>query len=139
MNAFDRLINPAWPNPTDGPAQRARAIARMYRTHLRAQNTRLCDQADEVAAEFGETWMLEREQLVEPEQEVTTAEAAELVHVQPHTIRQWATAKHPEDQSKTLLPRFGRRGKETLYLAGAVLEAALAVRRAQQKRTQSLH
>ncbi|MCX5066637.1 hypothetical protein OOJ91_12185 [Micromonospora lupini] len=127
---YDRQANPRWPNHLDNPTHRARAVARMYRAHLRAARPDLCDQADGTARRFGETWPLEREELIEPEQELTTAEAAALVNVPPATIRKWACLDHPERPGEKLLPRFKKRGRETVYLAGKVLEAVAVLRRA---------
>lgn len=125
---YDKQTNPRWPSYLDNPTVRARAVARMYRAHLRAVRPDLADQADATAAGFGETWPLEREEVIEPDRELTTAEAAALVNVPPATIRKWACANHPDHDGK-LLPRFTRRGRETVYLAGRVLEAAALARR----------
>lgn len=127
---FDRQErrNP-WPNPVDQPVDRARRIAGMYRAHLKALAPAACAQADEVAVSFGETWMLDKPDIVEPKQELTTAEAAELVRVPVERIRKWACADHPEKPGEPLLPRFKRRGRERTYLAENVLAAAAAMRR----------
>ncbi|MFY1595474.1 hypothetical protein [Micromonospora sp. WMMD737] len=126
---YDKQTNPRWPNYLDNPTHRARAIARMYRAHLRAARPDLCDQADATAASFGETWPLDREDVIEPDRELTTAEAAELVNVTPLMIRKWACANHPDDPTRKVLPRFDKRGRETIYLAGQVLEAVAVMRR----------
>ncbi|MFJ1539309.1 hypothetical protein ACIODS_12270 [Micromonospora chalcea] len=126
---YDKQTNPRWPNWLDNPTQRARTVARMYRAHLRAARPDLCDQADETASQFGETWMLEREEPIDPDRELTTAEAAALVNVPPQRIREWACLNRRDDPNRKVLPRFGKRGRETLYLAGQVLEAAALVRR----------
>lgn len=118
-----------WPNPLDTPVDRARRVAGMYRTRLRALSVLACDEADQVAASFGETWMLDKPQIVQPDQELTTAEAAELVRVTPKRIREWACATHPENPGEPLLPRFKMRGRERTYLAVHVLAAAAAMRR----------
>jgi hypothetical protein len=120
-----------WPNNVDTPLDRARKIAGMYRARLRALDTAACDDCDDTAAGFGETWMLERPDLVDPDRELTTAEAAELVNVPVQRIRKWACADHPERTGEALLPRFKMRGKERTYLAGSVLEAAATMRRRQ--------
>lgn len=134
----DRRVNPdldrqdrrnPWPNPVDTPLDRARKIAGMYRAHLRAAAPALCAQADEVAVSFGETWMIEKPDIVDPDAELTTAEAADLVRVSVRRIRDWAQAEHPEKPSEPLLPRFKMRGRERTYLAVNVLAAAAAMRR----------
>jgi len=119
-----------WPHPTDTAVDRARKVALMYRARLRALSTDACDQCDTTATSFGETWMLDSERIINPDRELTTAEAADLVQVAPKTIRNWACAEHPEQPGEKLLPRFKMRGRERLYLAGKVLEAAAAVHRA---------
>jgi hypothetical protein len=135
----DRQIrrNP-WPNPVDTPLDRARKIAGMYRSRLRALDTAACDVLDETAVSFGEDWMLERPDVVDPDRELTTSEAAELVHVHPDTVRKWACQPHPEHPDLPLLPRFKMRGRERTYLARHILEAAAAVRRAQHTRARML-
>jgi hypothetical protein len=127
-----------WPNPVDTALDRARKIAGMYRTRLRALDVGACDQLDDTAVSFGEDWMLEKPEIVDPGRELTTAQAAELVHVHPDTIRKWACAQHPTERDKPLLPRFKKRGRERTYLAGKVLEAAAVVRRAQHARARNL-
>lgn len=126
-----------WPFPLDSEMDRARKVAMMYRARLRALNPAACDEADATAASFGEDWMLTRPQIIEPDQELTTATAAELVNVHVDTIRKWACMRHPEHPDQPLLPRFGRRGKETTYLAERVLAAAVAMRRAQHARAKA--
>lgn len=124
---YDRQTNPRWPNPLDTPTLRARAVARMYRAHLRAARPDLCDQADQTAAGFGEDWMLERPEVIEPDRELTTAQAAALLNVPARTIRDWACLDRADGQGK-VLPRFAKRGRETVYLAGSVLAAAALIR-----------
>lgn len=124
-----------WPYPLDGEADRARKIALMYRAALGLANRAMRDECDATAAAYGETWMLDRPQIVDPESAVATAEAAALVRVDPQTIRRWACREHPERPGEPLLPRFKMRGRERTYLAVNVLAAAAAVRRAQHARS----
>lgn len=118
-----------WPWPVDTPLDRARKIAGMYRRHLATAAPGVCASVDAAAREFGETWMLETEDLVEPNREITTAEAAELVQVPVKRIREWACAEHPDKPGEPLLPRFKMRGRERTYLAQYVLAAAALMRR----------
>jgi hypothetical protein len=118
-----------WPWPIDTPLDRARKVAVMYRRHLRTAAPGVCASVDDTARQFGETWMLEKEDIVEPGQELTTAQAAELVRVPIRRIREWSCTTHPEDRTKPLLPRFKMRGRERTYLAEDVLAAAAAMRR----------
>lgn len=120
-----------WPNPVDTPLDRARRIAGMYRSRLRALDRDACDELDETAASFGEDWMLEKLDIIDPDAELTTNEAALLVRVPVRRIREWAQASHPEDRARPLLPRFKMRGRERTYLAAHVLAAAAAMRRYQ--------
>lgn len=116
----------AWPWPNDTALTRARRVTLSYRAALRLNNRALCDQLDETMTAFGETWVAEAEVAAEPDgmDAVTTAEAAELVHVPEHEIRRWATQPHPEDPGRMLLPRFRRRGRAMTYLVRDVVAAA---------------
>lgn len=118
-----------WPWPVDTPLDRARKVAGMYRQHLKTAAPALCAVVDDTARQFGETWLFDKPDIVDPHRELTTAEAAELVQVPIRRIREWACATHPEDRTKPLLPRFKMRGRERTYLAGQVLAAAAAMRR----------
>lgn len=126
-----------WPNPVDQPVDRARRIAGMYRARLKALAPAACAEADEVAVSFGETWMLDKPDVVDPDAELTTAEAADLVRVPIRRIRDWAQAIHPELPGMPLLPRFKMRGRERTYLAVHVLAAAAAMRRSRHARGDS--
>lgn len=118
-----------WPNPADTPLDRARRIAQMYRAHLHQQAPAMAAAVDATCAGFGETWMVEKPDIVDPDAELTTAQAAELVHVDVRRIRDWAQAEHPEKPGQPLLPRFKMRGRERTYLAIHVLAAASVMAR----------
>lgn len=119
-----------WPWPVDTELDRARKIARMYRHHLRTSSPGTCAVLDETARGWDQgDWLIEKEDVVDPNQALTTAEAAELVRVTPKRIREWACANHPEKPGEPLLPRFKMRGRERTYLAVNVLAAAAAMRR----------
>lgn len=124
-----------WPYPADSEADKLRRLVLMYRAALGTANPQMRDQCDQTAMSFGETWMLDRPHIVDPDQALTTAQAADLAQVQPHTIRQWACRDHPDQPGQPLLPRFKRVGRERTYLARDVLAAAAAVRRAQHARS----
>ncbi|HEY6116776.1 MAG TPA: hypothetical protein VI172_12535 [Candidatus Dormibacteraeota bacterium] len=118
-----------WPNPADTPLDRARRIAQMYRAHLNQHAPAMAAAVDNTCASYGETWMLEQSDIVDPDAALTTAQAAELVHVTPQRIRVWATTTHPEKPGQMLLPRFGMQGREQTYIAIHVLAAAACMRR----------
>lgn len=118
-----------WPWPVDTPLDRARKVAHMYRGRLKALAPAACAEADQLVRHYGETWLLDKERLVEPGQELTTVQAAELAQVPVKRIREWACATHPEKPGEPLLPRFKMRGRERTYLAEHVLAAAAAMRR----------
>lgn len=119
----------AWPNPVDTALDRARRIAGMYRAQLRLLDYDACNRLDDTAAAFGETWMLDKPNIIDPNAALTTLEAAELVNVPIERIRKWACADHPERKGEPLLPRFKMRGRERTYLAANVLAAAAAMSR----------
>ena len=132
---YDKQTNPRWPNPIDDPTQRARRIAGMYRALLNTARPDLCQQSDQTARDRGETWMLERQEVIEPHQELTATEAAQLVNVAPKTIHNWAYLDHPENPHQKLLPKFKKRGRERTYLAQDVLAAKAALLRARHADT----
>lgn len=107
----------------------ARAVAAMYRARLLEVAPHSCLAADILCRAAGETWLLEREDDIDPDTELTTAQAAELARVPIRRIREWAQASHPEDRSRPLLPRFKMRGRERTYLAQHVLDASAAMHR----------
>nr|WP_221374380.1 hypothetical protein [Actinoplanes polyasparticus] len=119
----------AWPNPVDTALDRARRVASMYRAHLRLLDPDACNRLDDTVAAFGETWMLDKPDIVDGDRELTTLEAAELINVPIRRIRDWAQATHPEDRNRPLLPRFKMRGRERTFLTQHVLEAAAAMAR----------
>jgi hypothetical protein len=115
-----------WPWPADTALTRAKKVAQAYRAALGANNRALRDRLDAVMLDYGQSWVLDLVVPVSDDglEEWTTAEAAEHVHETPHRIRTWATETDPDDPGRPLLPRFGRRGRETTYLARDVLAAA---------------
>jgi hypothetical protein len=126
---LDRQPRRVWPNPVDTPLDRARKVAGMYRARLRTVDLDACNDCDATATSFGETWMLEKPDVVDPYQDWTTSEAAEQVGVSQGTIRKWACWPHPTVPDRMWLPRFGQRNGERTYLAQHVLEAAALARK----------
>jgi len=125
----DQPTRNRWPWAVDTDLDRARRITMMYRGRLNLAAPEACAEADDLMRMYGETWMLDKLDIVDPDAELTTAQAAELVRVPPRRIRDWACLDHPEKPGEPLLPRFKMRGRERTYLAAAVLAAAAAVRR----------
>jgi hypothetical protein len=113
-----------WPWPGDTELAIARKIAIAYREHLRAMARDRCDALDDVMRHYGQTWMLAKPVLYDDTDQVTTAQAAELVSRRPQIIRKWATTPHPTRPGEMLLPRFGWDGRSRTYLAGDVRAAA---------------
>lgn len=134
---YDRQTNPHWPYALDDPKVRARKLAEMYRQRLAKLNPDAAADCDQTARQFGETWMLPHDTLIEPTQELTTEQAAELINVAPKTLRNWACLDHPENPHQKLLPRFKKRGREMTYLAQDVLAARAALLRTQHAGTGS--
>lgn len=127
-------VQPKWPYAGDSEVERARKVALMYRQHLRAQSVDICDQADRTAVAFGEAWAAPHIVAYEPEDAITTIQAAELVGVTSEMIRHWARLPHPDDSSLPLLPRARRRGREMTYRVMHVEAALEAYRRSQHAR-----
>jgi hypothetical protein len=115
---------PRWPFPGWTPLAISRHVAGVYREHLRVNNLALCGHVDEVMVGYGQLWIVPRPAIIHPGQAVTGDIAAELVSRPETTIRRWACQPHPDHPDRPLLPRYGRDGRRTTYLAADVLEAA---------------
>lgn len=113
------MATAAWPWPGDTALDRARRIANSLLALLPVDDRPLLVTQ---AHAFGETWLGESLLRWTPDDIVTTAEAAELVHMKPSTIRKW--------HSDGSLPNRGR-GR---YRVGDVLDCAAARR---QRRSQT--
>lgn len=125
-----RKRNP-WPYDGDTPLQRARRIALAYREHLKTANPEVCRALDDMAAQFGETWVLEHLVTTPPDALLTTAESAELAGVDVETIRQWRKRGYVgrDGQRRHLNPSSVNDQGWPLFLAAEVLEIAAATRR----------
>lgn len=121
--------NPRWPWPGEDDLDRARRIAHAYRQHLHTAAPQLCDALDEAIVAYGELWAVPATVVYEPEDAITTPQAAELVGVTSEMIRHWARLPHPDDPDRSLLPRFKRRGRYMTYLVAHVEAAVEAYRR----------
>jgi hypothetical protein len=113
-----------WPWAGDTELTRARKVAQAYRAALGANNRTLRDQLDATMVSHGQTWVLDLVATTAPDglDEMTTKEAAELVHVPPHRILAWASERGPD--GRPLLPKFGKRGRESTYLVRDIAAAA---------------
>lgn len=102
-----------WPWPDDTPCERARRIANSLLALLPDE-----EQARHIrtARRLGETWLGVELLRWTPTDVVTTAQAAELLHVGASTIRKW--------HSLGYLPNHGR-GR---YVVAMVLDCAAARR-----------
>ena len=122
----------------DTDLQRARGIARAYRTHLRAVNRQAADLVDDAARAAGEDWwLIEHEVTVERDDLISTAAAAQLANVSMATIRQWRKRGYLDRHGhhrRLALKRRDHRGWP-LFLAADILEVAAATRRKRQRRT----
>jgi hypothetical protein len=122
----------------DTDLQRARGIARAYRTHLRTANPPLAAALDDAVEAAGEGWWLvEHEVTVEPDDLVGTSAAAQLANVGQGTIRQWRKRGYLDRHGHHRRLEFKRRDHRgwPLFLASDILEIAAATRRRRQRRT----
>jgi hypothetical protein len=115
---------PRWPIPGESPLRIAQTMARAYRTALAGEDPLTAAALDARMVAFGQSWIVEPEQIYDPYDAITTTEAAKLVCVGTTTIRQWAITPHPYKPGSVLLPKFGDRGKQSTYLVIHVGEAA---------------
>jgi len=109
-------VTDPWPWPEDLPVDRARRVANsllgLIPTHERHIAIRK-------ARAVGETWLGAELLRFDTTDVITTAEAAELVHVGASTIRKWHSDGH-------LPNHLGRQGR---YVVALVLDCAAARRR----------
>lgn len=122
----------------DTALQRARSIARAYRQHLRTTNPAVCAALDDAVTAAGEAWWLvEHEITIEPDELLSTAEAAKLANVGQGTIRQWRKRGYIDrhGQHRHLEPKGRDHRGWPLFLAADILEITAATRRKRQRRT----
>lgn len=77
----------AWPFPGDSPLARARRIAHMYRSQLRAINQDNCDRLDHTAVGFGETWIVERPVIYQDDDLLGPRDAADYLCLSTDAVR----------------------------------------------------
>lgn len=78
-----------WPWPADTGLDRARRVAQWYRHALGERAPGVCEQIDEMARRFGQTWALPTTQVYVDDDLLTAELAADLMHVQRRTIYHW--------------------------------------------------
>lgn len=100
MAVVSTVERPRWPWPGDTPCERARRIANALLLQLAPEAQR---EAIRQARAVGETWLGPELLRWTDDDVITTAEAAELLHVREHTIRQW--------HSRDGLPNAGQPGR----------------------------
>jgi hypothetical protein len=109
-----------WPWPEDTATERARRIANSLLALLPADERPAWVAR---AHSLGETWLGETLVVHADDEAITGPEAAAMLSVSEDTIRQWA--------ARSLLPRFGWRGRRRTYLVADLFSAAAASRRRQ--------
>ena len=109
-----------WPWPGDTATERARRIANSL-LGLLPDGER--DIAIRKARAVGETWLGANLLRWTKDDVVTTAQAAELIHMRPSTIRKWHSQGH-------LPNHLGRPGR---YVVAAVLDCAAQRRREREE------
>lgn len=78
-----------WPWPTDSVLERARRVAGFYRHALQDVDPQVCAALDRDASRLGQGWVVPSPSRFEPDDLLTTAEAAQEFHVSAATIRKW--------------------------------------------------
>ncbi len=76
-----------WPHPGDNPLIRARKIAHMYRALLHTARPDLCDQADAIAQQFGETWVVPKVVTAADDDLLDPSDAADFLCTSTANIR----------------------------------------------------
>lgn len=75
-----------WPHPGDSPEARARRVAHAYRAKLDQIAPGECRQLDQMMSRWGQHWVTPRVLSADPDEWLSTADAADLAGVQPDTI-----------------------------------------------------
>jgi hypothetical protein len=78
-----------WPYPGDSPLARARRLAQAYRAALADTDPGACDQLDERARTWGETWIVPAVITHDLDDWLTPTQAADLACVDPAHLRTW--------------------------------------------------
>lgn len=78
-----------WPNPADSSLDRARAIARDYRTALLKLDRAECLRLDNLARYVGQGWVAPSVAQYHRDDLLTARQAADYCHIRPTTLQQW--------------------------------------------------
>jgi hypothetical protein len=78
-----------WPFPGDSELDKARRVARDYRTELMRVDPELCARMDDAARRLGQDWVTPQLALVDANTVITVAEAAEYMCLSESAIRKW--------------------------------------------------
>lgn len=127
---MDAGVNDPWPWPADLPVDRARRIANSLLAELAEIRPEHARQHVAAAHRLGQTWLGSTLVTHEPDQAITTREAAEMLCVSEGVIRLWACTPHPTRPDVMLLARAGRRGRQQTYIVRNLLNAAYEASRA---------
>lgn len=122
----------------DTELQRARRVAIAYRQHLRTANPGAAAALDDAVTAAGEGWWLvEQEVTVDPDDLLSTADAAQLASVRPGTVRQWRKRGFYDQYGhhRRLTPAGHDRRGWPQFRAADILAAAAATRHRRQRRT----
>lgn len=85
-----------WPFPGDNEVDKARRVARDYRSALERVAPELCQQLDEAARRLGQRWVTPELIRFELDDYITLAEAAELVYRTTRAVRYWVAGDNPK-------------------------------------------
>lgn len=110
-----------WPFPHENQLERARRIARSYRTFALSLDPAGVARLDDKAEQLGQGWVKPFESdVLDLDEALTAQQVSELIAVDPRTIRMWGYRGHIETLGKDGQP---------LYRLRDVLDYAAKTRR----------
>src|SRR5882724_9442454 len=83
-----------WPIPGDSELDRARAVARAYRSALEREHPEGCSALDDQFRDAGERWVAPEILHVDLDGFLPAPAMAEFLHVDKQVVRQWAYRGH---------------------------------------------
>lgn len=101
----------AWPWPEDQAIDKARRVAREYRSHLHRLDPGLCELVDRTMEDYGQRWVRAQNLGVDPDDFVTDDVCADYFSINPATVRKWwanglLTERRRDPQSLRWLYRY---------------------------------